>query len=135
MMNCPKLCHDSYLNTYTDNAKNHFSLVVTDYALLMRKLLLTAISTLLTIAAIGTALPAMAEAPRLKHTALPQAPLAAETLPGVKPAKPLVTPPEAEPDETNIRTNPDGSIMVGKTRVKISGSVTVDVGKGPLGNK
>lgn len=101
----------------------------------MRKLLLTAISTVLTVAATGITLPAMAEAPRLKNTPLPQLPLAAETLPGVKPAKPLVTPPEAEPDESNIRTNPDGSFMVGNTRVKISGSVTVDVGKGPLSNK
>lgn len=55
------------------------------------------------------------------------------TLPGVQPAKPIVTPPEAEPDDNKLRTDPDGSFMIGNTRVKISGSVTVDIGKGASG--
>lgn len=57
------------------------------------------------------------------------------SLPGVKPAKPIVTPAEAEPDENHSRANPDGSIMIGNTRVKISGSVIVDVGNGALPRK
>lgn len=107
----------------------------TDYALTMNKLLSAALSAMLAAAVTGIALPAMAEAPRFKTTPLPQAHSAPETLPGVKPAKPIVTPAEPEPNETSISTNPDGSFMVGNTRVKLSGSVTVDVGKGPLPNK
>jgi len=51
-------------------------------------------------------------------------------LPGVKAAKPIVTPPQAEPDTNTSTTFPDGSFMVGNTRVKISGAVTVDIGTG-----
>lgn len=102
---------------------------------MMKKLLSAALFAMLAVSATSIALPALAEAPRTKTTPSPQAQSAPETLPGVKPAKPIVTPLEAEPDETNITTNPDGSFTVGNTRVKISGSVTVDVGKGPLPNK
>lgn len=53
---------------------------------------------------------------------------AEETLPGVSPSKPIVQP-MPEPTE-EAQANDDGSITVGNTRVKISGSVTVDIGVG-----
>ena len=52
------------------------------------------------------------------------------SLPGVKPAKPIVTPLQTEPENTAPSTNPDGSFNIGNTRVKISGDITVDVGTG-----
>lgn len=59
----------------------------------------------------------------------------AYTLPGVKPAKPIVTSPQAEPDNGQRTMYPDGSFMVGNTRVKISGSVIVDIGTDKVGQK
>lgn len=50
------------------------------------------------------------------------------SLPGVKPAKPIVQTPQAEPHEPQPSPSQDGSFMIGNTKVKISGSVTVDVG-------
>jgi len=52
---------------------------------------------------------------------------AQEALPGVVPPEPLVRP-LPEPDA--LPAAPDGSFLVGNTRVKISGSVTVDIGFG-----
>ena len=48
-------------------------------------------------------------------------------LPGVEGGHSIVKP-LPEPDELPV--NEDGSIQLGKTRVKISGSVTVDIGVG-----
>jgi hypothetical protein len=56
-------------------------------------------------------------------------------LPGVKAAKPIVSTPQAEPNSNTITTFPDGSFMVGNTRVKISGAVTVDIGAGQTPQK
>lgn len=53
---------------------------------------------------------------------------AEQALPGVEPSKPIVRPlPE---DDSTLPANEDGSFTVGNTRVKISGSVTIDVGVG-----
>lgn len=50
-----------------------------------------------------------------------------QALPGVEGGHSIVKP-LPEPDELPV--NEDGSIQIGKTRVKISGSVTVDIGVG-----
>lgn len=82
-----------------------------------------------------TPMSARAETERVQNIAPAKQQLATSSLPGVKPAKPIVAPAEAEPDENHSRANPDGSIMIGNTRVKISGSVIVDVGNDALPRK
>ncbi len=52
------------------------------------------------------------------------------SLPGVQPAKPIVSPVQPEPDNAFTNKNPDGSFNIGNTRVKISGDITVDIGTG-----
>ena len=58
-------------------------------------------------------------------------PAPAPSLPGVQGGHSIVQP-MPEP-ETPPAVNDDGSIQIGKTRVKISGSVTVDIGVGATG--
>lgn len=53
-----------------------------------------------------------------------------EALPGVKGGHTIVQPEPNDPEP--LQTNEDGSIQIGNTRVKISGSVTVDIGAGNL---
>lgn len=53
---------------------------------------------------------------------------AEQPLPGVSSQRPIVRP-LPEPSEA-APASEDGSFMVGKTRVKISGSITVDIGVG-----
>lgn len=90
----------------------------------------TIISTFLTGTMIISALPVLAEQPALKKSSSEAQSAPAYSLPGVKPAKPIVTPPDAEPENNALSTNPDGSFNIGNTRVKISGDITVDVGTG-----
>ncbi len=53
--------------------------------------------------------------------------LAGDALPGVKQPEPIVQP---APEPEDQPASEDGSFMVGNTKVKISGSVTVDIGAG-----
>ena len=102
---------------------------------MMRKIRPVIFSALLSGATLCFALPVLADQHSLKNTSTQEQQSPAYSLPGVKPAKPIVTPPQAEPDEEHLRANPDGSFMVGKTRVKISGSVIVDVGTSSASQK
>ncbi len=79
------------------------------------------------------ALPVHAQTPDFKNSKQAEPQQAPSSLPGVKPAKPIVSAPEPEPQEDHLRANPDGSFMINNTRVKISGSVIVDVGTQPSG--
>ncbi|WP_238481611.1 hypothetical protein [Pseudochrobactrum algeriensis] len=101
----------------------------------MRKRQTATLSAFMTGAALLLTLPATAQDMRAPVKATQEAPEPVYSLPGVKPAKPIVTPPQAEPDETYLQSNPDGSFMVGKTRVKISGSIIMDIGNNPPSNK
>ncbi len=101
----------------------------------MRKRQPATVSALMTGAALLLTLPAFAQDVRAPVKATQEAPKPVYSLPGVKPAKPIVTPPQAEPDETYLQSNPDGSFIVGKTRVKISGSIIMDIGNNPQNNR
>ena len=90
----------------------------------------TIISIFLTGTMIVSALPVLAEQTAIKKSISETQSAPAYSLPGVKPAKPIVTPPEAEPESNALSTNPDGSFNIGNTRVKISGDITVDIGTG-----
>ncbi len=90
----------------------------------------TVISLCLTGVLTVFALPALSDQFQVKNGNQIKRPAADYSLPGVKPAKPIVTPPEAEPENSAPAVNSDGSFNVGNTRVKISGSITVDVGTG-----
>lgn len=90
----------------------------------------TIICLFLTGSALISARPALAEQPGFKNKNSLERSAPVYTLPGVTPAKPIVTPPDAEPENNTTATNPDGSFNIGNTKVKISGSVTVDIGTG-----
>ncbi|MDR0252576.1 MAG: hypothetical protein LBI75_05275 [Brucellaceae bacterium] len=106
--------------------ENANSLLQTDETKTMIKAQIFIIPALLAASVLLTA-PAIAEQQNFKTGSESKRPAPVYSLPGVKPAKPIVTP-QPEPEENNLTTNPDGSFNIGNTRVKISGSVIVDVG-------
>lgn len=80
--------------------------------------------------AMSFAAPAFAVERGLKNKAQTDQPAPDYSLPGVKAAKPIVSPLQPEPDTRDTNINPDGSFNIGNTRVKISGDITVDIGTG-----
>lgn len=87
-------------------------------------------SVILSGIAMSFAAPAFAVENGLKNKAQTDQPAPEYSLPGVKPAKPIVSPVQPEPDNASANINPDGSFNIGNTRVKISGDITVDIGTG-----
>lgn len=87
-------------------------------------------SVVLSGIALSFAAPAFAVETGLKNKAQTDQSAPDYSLPGVQPAKPIVSPVQPEPDNTTTNTNPDGSFNIGNTRVKISGDITVDIGTG-----
>lgn len=97
----------------------------------MKKLSPVTLSLFMASSTLFFTLPALAEDAHTQKKLTVERPAPFYTLPGVKPAKPIVEPAQAEPDQTSLQSNPDGSFMVGKTRVKISGSIIMDIGNNP----
>ncbi|WP_439272229.1 hypothetical protein [Pseudochrobactrum sp. HB0163] len=64
--------------------------------------------------------------PQISHPPKPATGLT--TLPGVKPARPIVGIAKPEPMDDHSPDDPQGGFMINNTRVKISGSVIVDIG-------
>ncbi len=87
-------------------------------------------SVILSGIAMSYTAPAFAVENGLKNKAQTDQPAPDYSLPGVKAAKPIVSPAQPEPDNATTNTNPDGSFNIGNTRVKISGDITVDIGTG-----